>query len=229
MTTQNDGIAILLANRSYLYTLLQRIFGDEPNQELLEIVTNQHTQESLRLLEDEERKTFNTTLDLLKDLKQDLITDFERTLDMLKSEYTVLLIGPNKLPAPPWESVYITKERTLFQESTLKVRRVYLKYNFLPAKYPQEADDHIALELDFMANLAGLTLTGFEEERIAEVRKLLYDQKVFLEEHLLVWIGDFSEQIQQGKTQYFYPQMAKLVEQMLRIDMTLVKEISALL
>ncbi|MCB8816455.1 molecular chaperone TorD family protein [Desulfosporosinus shakirovi] len=74
------------------------------------------------------------------------------------TEYTRLFIGPTKLPVPPWESVYVSKERLLFQESSLKVRQrqCYLNYNFLPAKYRSEADDHIALELDFMYNLSSL-------------------------------------------------------------------------
>ncbi|MEI3231097.1 MAG: molecular chaperone TorD family protein, partial [Gordonibacter pamelaeae] len=45
-------------------------------------------------------------------------------LGQLRSVYTKLFIGPAKLPAPPWESVYATGGRPLlFQESTLAVRR----------------------------------------------------------------------------------------------------------
>lgn len=217
MTTQNDAIAIVLVNRNYLYELFQHIFGNEPNLELIEIATSEHTQVALGLLDEDEHK-FDTYLGLLAELKQAISTNADNTLDKLKSEYTYLMIGPNKLPAPPWESVYLTEERTIFQESTLKVRRAYLEYQFLPANYPHEADDHLALELSFMAHLAKLTQEHFEEEAIAEVKKLLTDQKAFLEEHLLLWISDFAEQIQVSKTHHLYPQMATLTEQVLKID-----------
>lgn len=232
MSTQNEqkeSIAILLANRCYLYKLLQRIFGGEPNVELMEIVTNQHTQDALQLLSNEDEDPFAEALKLLTQLKGSMAVGAEDMLDKLKDEYTYLLIGPNKLPAPPWESVYLTKERMIFQESTLKVRQIYLGYNFLPANYPHEADDHIALELDFMAHLAALTLERFEEEKTDEVRKLLLDQKAFLEEHLLLWLGDFAEQIQQSKTHYFYPQMADLTEKVLKIDAFVLEEIISLI
>ena len=229
MSTQKDSIAILLSNRSYLYKLLQRVFGDEPKRELLEIVTGEHTKESLQLILEENDPKSDDYFDLLTELDQKLKDNAEDLLDKLRSEYTYLMIGPDKLPAPPWESVYTTKERLIFQESTLKVRQAYLKYNFLPANYPHEADDHLALELDFMAHLAELASKHFEEERDEEVRKVLLDQKAFLDEHLLLWIDDFAAQIQQSKTHYFYPQMAMLTGQVLKIDRELIEEILALL
>lgn len=229
MNTQNDGIAIVLATRHYLYKVLQHIFGHEPGLELLNIFTSGHTEEALKLFFDEDENTLDAYLSFLGKLRQKISINPDGTLDKLKNEYTCLMIGPNKLPAPPWESVYVTKERTIFQESTLKVRRAYLKYQFLPANYPHEADDHLALELDFMAHLAKLTLDLFEEENIAEVKKVLSDQKAFLEEHLLLWIGDFAQQIQSSKTHHLYPPTASLTVQILKIDAAAIEEIISLL
>jgi hypothetical protein len=48
MKTQNDEIAIILANRHYLYQLLQHIFGNEPNLNMLEIATNDHTIDAIQ-------------------------------------------------------------------------------------------------------------------------------------------------------------------------------------
>lgn len=229
MTTQNDGIAIFLANRHYLYQLLQHIFGHEPSLELIEIAASKHTQEALKLLLDEDEEKFDDYLAVLVEVKQGISTEAKGMLDKLKSEYTSLMLGPNKLPAPPWESVYLNEERTIFQESTLKVRRAYLEYQFLPANYPHEADDHIALELDFMAHLAKLAQERFEDEDIEEVKRVLSDHKTFLEEHPLVWISDFAEQIQASKTHYLYPQMAALTEQVLKIDAAALDELIVLL
>ncbi|MBM4765338.1 molecular chaperone TorD family protein [Bacillus sp. B15-48] len=221
MNTQTDSITILLANRSYLYRLLQRTFGDEPDFELLKIVTNEHTKESLELLIGEGDHKF----DLLNRLEQGLVHNKKITLDKLKGEYTYLMIGPNKLPAPPWESIYRTKERLIFQESTLKVRKAYLEYNFTHAKYPHEPDDHLSLELDFMAHLSQLAAENLSEGKTKEVKKILEDQKAFLDQHLLVWIGEFAEQIQKSKTHYFYPQMALLTEEVLKVDRKLIEEV----
>lgn len=229
MITQNDGIAIFLANRHYLYELLQHIFGHEPNYELIEIAVSEHTQETLKLLLDEDEHKLDDYLALLAEVKQGILTDSTGMVDKLNSEYTYLLIGPNKLPAPPWESVYLNEERTIFQESTLRVRSSYLKYQFLPENYPREADDHLALELDFMSHLAKLALERFEDEDIEEVKRVLSDQKGFLEEHLLIWIGSFAKQMQLSKTYFFYPKMALLAEQVLKMDAAALEEIISLI
>lgn len=227
MSEIHDSIAILLANRSFLYRLLQRVYGDEPNKELMEIVTGDYTEQALELLLDKENDQFKAYYDLLAKLKQEMLSDAAGTMDKLKSEYTYLMIGPVALPAPPWESVYTTKERLIFQESTLKVRQAYLKYSFLPAKYPHEADDHIALELDFMAHLAALAVERFEEGDMEGVIAVMEDQKSFLAEHLLVWIGRFAEDMQKSKSHYFYPLISLLTEHVLKTDADVVDEIIA--
>ncbi|MGE4273092.1 MAG: molecular chaperone [Desulfitobacterium sp.] len=228
MNQQNDAMAILLANRSYLYRLLQRIFGGEPQADILRVATDSHTQEALQLLLQDDEHLFDKHVDALNEVAQAMEVDPAQTLDKLKSEYTYLFIGPNSLPAPPWESVYLTKERVLFQESTLNVRRAYLKYNFLPSNYPHEADDHIGLELDFMAHLSQLAQEHFEKGSSEEFKRVLEDQKAFLQEHLLMWIGDFAVDIQKSKTHYFYPVMADLTKNVLKIDAELLDELLAL-
>ncbi|HHY27399.1 MAG TPA: molecular chaperone TorD family protein [Desulfitobacterium dehalogenans] len=223
-TTQNDTIAILLANRHYLYGLLQHTFGNEPSIQLFKAVTGEHTRDALQLWLNEE-SDLSDYLSLLNEVKIALNNDWEETLEHLKSEYTFLFIGPNRLPAPPWESVYRSEERMIFQESTLRVRRAYLEYGFLPSNYPHEADDHLAIELDFMVHLSKLALERFEEEKYEDTQKILSSQKEFLEEHLLVWIKDFSREIQNSKTHYFYPQLAALTEKILQMDKVVVQEI----
>jgi len=209
--------------------MLQRIFGVQPDVELIRIITNEHTREGLQLLVQEDDHQFDSYFKLFDQCRKAMSVDPKDTIEKLKGEYTYLLIGPNKLPAPPWESVYLTKERLIFQESTLKVRRSYMKYNFLPSNYPHEADDHLALELDFMVHLAKLSQEYFENEKKEKLKSVLLDQKSFLNDHLLVWIGDFAEEIQQGKTQYFYPQMANLTNQVLKKDTFVLEELISLI
>lgn len=222
-----DSIAILLANRSFVYLMLQKIYADEPTEELMEIVVGNHAAEALELLLDDDK--FNSFENLRAKLAADLESDLDGTISKLVSEYTFLMIGPAELPAPPWESVYITKEPLIFQESTLKVRQAYLKEGFIPAKYPNEADDHIALELDFMYHLANLTLEKFEAKALSETIELLDKQKSFLMNHLLVWIGQFATDMQKSKHQYFYPAMTILTDYILEIDNNVIDEIMSTL
>jgi len=212
----HDEILIVLAGRSYIYQLLAHVFREEPSSQLLEGLTGGFTEEVLDIMLDEECLAHYT--ELFARIRTALSTDPDDTIDRLKSEYVYLMLGPEKLPAPPWESVYVNKAPLLFQESTLKVRQTYLEYDLLPAAYPHEADDHLALELNYMAHLAQLSRESFEKNDIHQMRKTLSDQKAFLENHLLVWIGDFAEQIQSSKKRYFYPQMASLTKHIVHAD-----------
>jgi TorA maturation chaperone TorD len=224
-----DTIAIILANRCYQYHFLQRVFGNEPSHELLTAAASEHTKESLQLALDETDCRFDDYFTLLIDMEQKLRTDPSNTLEKLKDEYTRLFIGPNSLPAPPWESVYTSKERTLFQASTLEVRRIYSSHHFLPVNYPNEPDDHLAIQLDFMLNLANMTQDLFAGEDNEAVRRLLVSQKEFLEQHLLNWVGCFAADIQGSKTRYFYPQTAVLTNQLLVMDGEILNELISIL
>lgn len=214
-----DSIAILLANRKYLYHLLQKIFGDEPTLETLNSLNSDFTQTSLALLSMEDK------LSGIKSFLSKLEQDREKELDKLCSEYTRLFLGPTKLPAPPWESVYVNKERLIFQESTLKVREWYLKYDFVPTNYRTEADDHIALELDFMANLADFAENSLENNQIDSLIKILNDQKSFLEKHMLNWVPQYVADLQASTTHPFYFEAAGILNLFLKVDHAVVTEI----
>lgn len=193
--------------------------------EVLKIAADSHTEEALKLLLQEDEHLFEEAFKVLEQVALALQDKPEQILDKLNSEYTYLFIGPNALPAPPWESVYLSKEKALFQESTLKVRQAYLKYKFLPANYPREADDHLALELDFMAHLSQMAQEYIENGQIEKMKEVLADQKAFLNDHMLLWIDDFAKDIQKSKTHYLYPAMAELTRHYLKIDAALIEEL----
>ena len=227
MDSYCDEIGIILSGRTYIYRMLKHVFGHEPNLQLIETLTGEFTEEALALfLDDEQLAPYNK---LFAKIKNSISGNSEATLECIKSEYTNLMLGPYKLPAPPWESVYVNKVRLIFQKSTLKVRQAYLEYNLLPSEYPHVPDDHIAIELDFMLRLGQFCQESFVKSDAQRFHKILSDQKLFLENHILVWIYDFAEQIQQSKTHHFYPQMASLTANILQADYNIIEELEELL
>ncbi len=109
-------------------------------------------------------------------------------LDKLEIEYTKLLVGPHKLIAPPWQSVYDGKDETLFTDCTLNVRAKYAKYGLKVTKYLSEADDHLAFELNFMLYLAGVI-----NENAGRRYEAINDSVEFLDDNLLSWVNRFAE------------------------------------
>ncbi len=224
-TKTMESVQVLLAGTTYMYQLFQNIFGNEPNAELYQALMDETTKDVLEIFRTSGHPGFDKGIGHLSRLGKYFNGDTDKALERLSSEYTHLLIGPNKLPAPPWESVYLSKEHLLFQESTLKVRQAYLKHNFIPAEYPHVADDHLALELDFMANLSKMTEEACAGQDNSRVLELLQEQKSFLTEHLLAWVPEFADRIQKSPTMYLYPAMAKMLNEFLHIHLEVIEEI----
>lgn len=162
-----------------------------------------------------------------------LIADFLVTYDEagnsgyedLRWDYTRLFVGPYKIPAPPWESVYRNKDRLLFQAETLEVRHAYFKYCFMPRKFGHEADDHLGLELDFMYQLTLMARKEIEKGASEALREILKDQKAFLQEHLLRWVPEFSRQVLKNCQTDFYRGMAMILAGYLALDLTALDEL----
>ena len=212
----DEAIELLLSNRRYLYTLISHAFACEADKELLAEIESVHAEEECTLLDDELREGERLWNEVCRSAKG---VDPKR----LRSEYTRLFLGPEKLPAPPWESVYVTGEPLLFQESTLAVREAYRRSGYACVGYPREADDHVAIELDFMATLASKTC-----ETMGDDRDVLAAQLTFLEEHLLVWLDSFSERLGAcGTVSAFYPSFARLAALVCRRDAEVLKELLA--
>jgi putative dimethyl sulfoxide reductase chaperone len=132
-------------------------------------------------------------------------------LEELKVDYTSLFIGPANIFAPPWESIYTSDARLLFQESTLKVRQWYQKFGLESEKIHNEPDDNIGLELLFLAHLAKLGLEALNENDQEKLNNIIYSQRTFLSEHLLKWGPRFCDNVISNSKTDFYKGMGWLI------------------
>ena len=218
-----EAVELLLCNRLFLYSLMHKLFGREPDEELLNILTEEHTGEAFTLLSEEEKDIMDRTAAFLKEIREE--KQNPAFLEEAKDEYTRLFIGPVSLVAPPWESVYGQKDAMLFQESTLEVRNTYRQYGLIPEGYPHVADDSLALELHFMALLAQRGLDAFYAGKNDDLTADLTGSSDFLKKHLLVWVPKFLERMKGAKTNILYPQMCLVLDEFLRKDAETVKEV----
>ena len=185
----DDAIAAALANRSFVYTYLWRAFAADPDEALLTAVASDQALEECAILAGEESRAAQEQRALAS------TASAPDALEALKSDYTRLFIGPGKLPAPPWESVYVTGEDLLFQPSTLEVRDAYRKAGYQATGYPHEADDHLATELGFMEALAKDSQAAYEAGDSEKLQLLLSQQTMFLAQHLNAWLPKFVERL----------------------------------
>jgi TorA maturation chaperone TorD len=132
----------------------------------------------------------------------------EEAFDAIRFDYTRLFIGPGKVLAPPWESVYFNETRSIFQEKTLEVREWYCRFGLESVKIRKEPDDHIGLELNFLAHLAGQAAAALEAQNQPEYESLLDAQRQFANQHLFAWFGGWFKLVEKYARTDFYRGLA---------------------
>lgn len=132
-------------------------------------------------------------------------------VDELRADYTRLFLGPGKVLTPPWESVQFTDERLVFQERTLQVRRWYQRYGLEVEKLHHEPDDHVGLELAFLAHLARQGLAALAQHHPAQLAETWEAQRQFLRAHPSRWVPDWCQQVASQARTDFYRGAALLV------------------
>lgn len=216
-----EVVLTLLAGRAYVFSLFHKMFGAEPTEVLLQAVSSEESLQAIALFENEDGGVVERLREVLLACR-----DVDNAkLEQVKDEYTRLFIGPDKLIAAPWESVYTTKERALFQESTLKVRSWYQKYGYAPEQAPNYPDDHISLMLHFLALTAQRAAACLEDDLLCGYRNLLEGQKLFEKNHLLNWVDAYAGDMEKSQTKLLYPQLARAMAEFLAYDQQILDEL----
>ena len=90
----------------------------------------------------------------------------ENSQEELLQEYSALFLGPFNIPAQPYGSVYLDKDRQLMGDSTMAVKKIYGEAG---VQHDIEGPpDHIAIELEFMSFLEGRIVQAINESNQAE-------------------------------------------------------------
>lgn len=217
---ENTALAMLLRARGLLYATLSRCFGDAPDETLIRLLSSSEFDQICAVLDDD-GETLSTMQDTLGREAAELgAAECQR-------QYTACFIGLETLVSP-WESVYVTGENLIFQPCTLSVREAYRSAGFETKSAGREPDDHIAVELDFMAKLAELAADEFENGDVEATLSALVASRLFLAEHLGCWIGDFSDALElTGEKGAFYWRIARFAVGFVNNDDPLLEELVA--
>jgi TorA maturation chaperone TorD len=132
------------------------------------------------------------------------------TAAALQQDYERLFIGPNSLLAPPYESVYRTVERLVFDAPTFEVRAEYRSLGVQAPSFNREPDDHLGLEFSFLTLLCSRALDALERRDANAVDDALEAQRRFLSKHLLCWAADCLGLVEANAKTAFYQGVGEL-------------------
>jgi TorA maturation chaperone TorD len=193
------------------FSLLSRIFNTYPDIEARRWMTPLIDEDAfMEVPFAENQEDVKQGIEILHHWGKNGLTD--ELFEKIRSDYMRLFIGPGKVLAPPWESVYFSEERLLFQEQTLQIRQWFHRFGLEAEKKYKEPDDHIGLEMSFVAYLSKLALQAFEEQDQEKFDELLEAQHEFLAEHLLAWGYQWCNRVIEYAQTDFYKGLAFLTQ-----------------
>lgn len=211
-----------LMGRELVYSFLARIYQEGPARDLLAALAGEEF--LAELAASGRNEELITGCRLMQSEQEAHRHDLEAYRQELQAEYNRLFVGPGHLEAPPWESVYRSKEHLLFGEETLAVREFYLSFGLESKKKNREPDDHLGLELEFMARLCREAAVNIQSG--GDTGRFLAGQGRFLEEHLEQWVPALTADIQRAARTDFFRGLALftrgwLAEDRVEVEMVL--------
>jgi len=131
---------------------------------------------------------------LSKELFSDLEVDYVR----------LFISGNDSVQAPPWESVFVNADPTLFQGSTMHVRSWYRRFGLEAENLHHEPDDHIGLEFAFISHLCSIALDYANTSDEVMFNKTVADLTEFTTHHVFRWGLRWCDLvIEKAKTKFY--------------------------
>lgn len=194
MTEQTETITALRA-RAHWYRLLAGAFAEEPRGAFLQELRSP------------------ACLDALAELGADFGADFlepdEAALaETLACEYTMLFVAPGGFP--PVESVRL--QGGFRQSAASETRAFYAEEGFAVEGNRFAAfDDHLAVELQFVAALIERQAAALAEGNAREAARLAKRIKKFWVLHLGRWVRGYAALLEEAAEHSFFREMARLL------------------
>jgi TorA maturation chaperone TorD len=204
----DNEILEVLADRGATYALLSRLFQEEISTDLLQQLVADLTQPGSP--DDAAGEGYA----LLRRFAQEAQhRDLREVWSELSVEYAGLFLTGRKGSIPPFESVYTSEEQLLMQRARDVVLAAYRAENLARTRVLKEPEDHVAVELEFMALLCEKARNALADGQTDAALALLDKQKTFLEEHLLVWVPRLSQDVAEATHSDFYRGLASLTQE----------------
>ena len=164
------------------YTFLSKVFYEPPTRDWIDTLITE------ALFDDFPLESAHPEVETgLKLLRQFCASWHENDLEALQHDYRRLFVGPGRLLATPWESVYLSPDHLMFDVQTVQVRRAYQRYGMAIPNLNNEPDDHLGLELRFLAHLNALGLEALNRNQPELLEGVIEGMRSFMSVHLLKW------------------------------------------
>jgi len=147
-------------------------------------------------------------------------------LNEIATIYATLFLVPTHIPDKttpyPYESLYTGKHKMIMDDPRDEVYKAYRLAGFNLQQESNEPEDHIGLELLFMARLAERMAENLEEKANKGYSSIAEDLETsikFLKEHPLAFIDRLSNLVEKETEHSFFQGIAFMLPAFLRFDL----------
>lgn len=125
----------------------------------------------------------------------------------------------------PFESIYTSEDKLIMQEARDEVRAIYLQNAVNVDESLHLPEDHLSFELEFLAIMGDRAADSARKGDAGALLANLRVQRDFEDEHLLNWIGDLAERVEELSRFRFYPAVMRITRGYLEQDCALLDEL----
>lgn len=156
---------------------------------------------------------------MLKDkgTRQELAVDFAGSI-LAAGSY-------EKRCATPYESVFTSESGLLMQDARDDVYRIFCESHVEVNEELRMPEDHLSFEFEFMAKQAEKLSALARKGEIAEALECASVQEDFLDRHLLNWIDDYCDCLDDVARTGFYKGASKITRGFVKADKKLLEDV----
>ena len=212
MPHSESDLYSLMLQRQAMYEFLARAFRSEVDQEFLDDLAHVDVGAETGVAEIDRA---------YRALAGWLATVDGSTVDALRTEYARIFLGAGPRgggAAFPYESVYTSPQGLLMQEARDRVVQLYRAQGLQLAAGSADAEDHLSIELEFVAHLCASAARAYAAGEPEEAQRCLRAQAAFLAEHLLNWAPRLCSDVERLASSGLYQAFANITSAYLDVD-----------
>ncbi len=141
------------------------------------------------------------------------------------------------MTAEPYESAFTSEDHLLYQEARDQVMRIYRENGFAVDPSLHMPEDHLGVELEFLARMASRTADAVDgapgadgdADPDAQAARLAAVQAEFIERHVLNWVDDLTDKVDEFAELPLYPAFMRIVRGYASEDRDLMGQLAAAL
>jgi len=194
----------LAEKRASIYWWFSTLLIGELNEEQTAMLTGESGMQFLDALSME---GMAAEVDAVKSTLKQLDSNGEMRLE-LAADFAQTFLRDNKHSALPYASVYLSHDGLLYQTAQKEMVGMLQKEGLAVDKDMGEPADHIAVQLDYLGNLA---LRGIKASDETDYREGLRKQLAFINSQVMNWLPRFVKKSLSVGDAYFYPAICSLL------------------